>query len=533
MPENDPTRGAEHQAGYEAGGLEASGGRRLLPYGLLLALVLATHVPLLGNFAGEPDSSRYVTGLYLWARGDRVNPLVYARSMSAGYYWLGTLLSTLTHCHVQSYPLMLSILSLCATLLLAATAYELSRRMIGNSAALLCTALFAVSPAIWWMGIEPHPQAVSGALALGALCCFLRGAEVRNHVARRATRWLALSAALLTAALLIKIDAVLFFPAFFGLLLFRVRWGRECRGRLWRAGVVLCTATVAFLLLDAAILGGGLLQAQRSTRERLVEFFVVPSAVEAVKQAVPVVMAVGPVLFVFALAGIFLAMRGLRGEQRRRWLILLACWCLPGWLFWFFIQGNNPRHVAISMLGLLWIGTAGWVAACGRRIAMAAGWIAVLLNLVSVPANSSASYLLSPNVPGSVKALRAKEEQIHSLAESLAQRGGSACFVGTYTIPYFLESLVQQNGDMSSAAAHLEMGQDGAESWIKSPKSPKSPAYSVAAIKVQPERRITLPCSPAYSFEYSADGTKRRFMGSEVYSSPLWKRLTVATSGSE
>ncbi len=473
----------------------------------------------MGNFAGEPDSSRYVTGLYLWVNGDHANPLVYARSMSAGYYWLGALLAALTHSPVESYPLMLSIFSLCATILLVAVAYELSRSVIGDGAALLCTALFAISPAIWWMGIEPHPQAVSGALALAALCAFERSAATGRSMH---WRWPALSAALLAAALLVKIDAVLFFPAFFGLLLFRVRWDRTCIAGFLRAAAVLFTALVAFLLINGAILVGGPLQVQRPTRERLVEFFALPFSAGAVKQAVPVVMAVGPVLFVFLIAGVFLAMRTQRGEQRWRWLLLLVCWCLPGWLFWFFISGNNPRHVAIAMLGLLWMGVAGWVAACGRRIAMAAGLVAVLLNLVSVPANSSASYLLSPNVPGSVRALRAKEAQIASLAETLAQRGGSACFVGTYTIPYFLEDLVQ-----ASAAAHPALGQDGAQSWID------SPTYSAVAIKVQPERRIVLPCSPAYSVEYGADGVKRRFMGSEVYASPLWKRLTVGASGSE
>ena len=481
--------------------------------------MLATRVPLTGNFAGEPDSSRYVSGLYLWTNGDHANPLVYARSMSAGYYWMGTQLAALTDRPVESYPLMLNILSLCATLLLVATAYELSRLAVGDSTALLCTALFAIMPAVWWMGIEPHPQAVSGALALGALYAFLRGAEM-GRLTR--WRWLALSATLLAAALLVKIDAVLFFPAFFGLLLFRTRWNRKCMGRVLRAAAVLCAASVAFLLVDGALLEGGPLQVQRPTREGLVEFFAVPSPVGAVRQAVPVVMAVGPVLFVFVIAGVVLAMGRLRGEQRRRWVLLLATWCLPGWLFWFFISGNNPRHVAISMLGLLWMGAGGWVAACGRRIAMAAGLIAVLLNFISVPANSSASYLLSPNVPGSVKALRAKEAQIHSLAETLAQRGGSACFVGTYTIPYFLEDLIE-----GSAKAHPALGQEGAKSWVK------SPTYSIVAIKVQPERQIALPCSPAYSFEYGADGVKRRFMGSEVYSSPLWKRLTVGASGSE
>ncbi len=503
-----------------------------MQHGLLFALVLATRVPLLSNYAGEPDSSRYVTGLYLWTNGDHANPLVYARSMSAGYYWLGSQLATLTHSPVQSYPLMLSILSLCATLLLVAAAFELSRSVVGDSSAFLCAALFAISPAIWWMGIEPHPQAVSGALALGALCAFERGAVIGRPAK---WGWLAVSTALLAAALLVKIDAVLLFPAFFGLLLFHARCNRTCIAGLLRTAAVLFIALVAFLLVDGAILLGGPLDVQRPTRERLVEFLVMPSAAGAVRQAVPVVMAVGPVLFLFAIAGVILAMRSRRKEQRWRWLLLFICWCLPGWVFWFFISGNNPRHVAVSMLGLLWIGVAGWVAACGKKIAMAAGLIAVLLNLVAVPANSSASYLLSPNVPGSVRALRAKEAQIDSLAQTLAQQGGSACFVGTYTIPYFLEDLVQ-----ASAAEHPALGQRGAQSLIESPESPKSskspespnsPAYSFVAIKVQPERRIAMPCSPASSVEYDADGIKRRFMGSEVYSSPLWKWLTVGASG--
>ena len=521
MQELTLTCAAKGQAGQEARQPDASRGKRLLRHGLLFALALVTRVPLTGNFAGEPDSSRYVTGLYLWANGDRANPLVYARSMSAGYYWLGSELATLTHSPVQSYALMLSILSLCATLLLLAAAYELSRSAIGDNLALSCTALFAISPAIWWMGIEPHPQAVSGALALGALCAFHRGA-----IAQRSTRWLALSTALMTAALLLKIDAVLLFPAFFGLLLFHARWDRTCIAGLLRTAAMLFAALAAFLLIDGAILAGGPLQVQRPTRERLVEFFTIPFSAGAVRQVVPVAMALGPVLFALVVAGVFLALRRCRGEQRWRWLLLLACWCLPGWLFWFFIAGNNPRHVAVSMLGLLWIGVAGWVAACGKKIAMAAGWIAVLLNLISVPANSSASFLLSPNVPGSVRALRAKEAQIDSLAQTLSQRGGSACYVGTYTIPYFLQDLVQLEG-MRSVAAHPVLGQDGAESWIK------TQAFSVTAIKVRPERQIAMPCSPAYSFEYSEDGAKRRFMGSEVYTSPLWKRLTVGASGSE
>jgi hypothetical protein len=476
---------------------------RLSRHGLLLALVLATRIPLISNFEGEPDSARYVTGLHLWVIGDRANPLVYARSMSAGYYWLGDQLARITHTSVQSYSLMLSIVSLCATVLLAAAVYELSRYVAGDDTALLCSLSFFISPAVWWMGIQPHPQALSAAFAVAALYAYLQGVVIA-----RSALWSTISIALLTAALLVKIDAVLLFPVFIGLLLFRAGWDRGTLSRLLLTAAMLATASVAFLLVRTAIVRTGLHQLQTQTEESVREVLAIPSVTGAVKQALPIVLALGPALFLFAILGMLLAMRKFRGEHLSRWLLLLVTWSLPGWLFWFFIAGNNPRHVALFMLALLWVGITGWVAAYGYKTAATALVGAALLNFVSLPANSSTSHLLSPNVPGSARALRAREVQIRSLAEAIATQGGTGCFVGSYTIPYFRLYLLQA----SKSGAVLDR-------------------YSITCLEARPDCKVEVPCSPAYSLEYAADGSKHRFFGSEVYSSPFWTKLTVAASG--
>lgn len=492
--------------------------RRLSRHLFLLAVVLATRVPLIGNFEGEADSARYVTGLRFWVIGDRANPLIYAGSMSAGYYWLGAQLARITHSSIQNYSLLLSIVSLCATLLLTTLVYELSRYVVGDDSGLLCSLAFLISPAIWWIGIEAHPQALSAALTLAALYAYLRG-----MVMMRSTLWSVISVALLTAALLVKIDAVVLFPAFLGMLLYTADWNRQILRRLLLTLSMLAMASVAFLGVRAVIIGTGLHQVQTQTEESLRRSTVTLSVTYLIKQAVPIVLALGPVLFLFATVGVLLVTRKFSGEQRWRRLIWLITWCLPGWLFWLFIRGNSPRHVALLMLALLWVGISGWVTAFGYKTAAILLLGAVLLNfVVSLPANSaSASAFLSPNVPGSVRALRAKEMQIRSLATEIVNQGGTACFVGSYTVPYFMLYLQQIS---PSAVVTTERR---FKWWVNSDR------FSIACLGVPPGIvKAEMPNS-AYSLEYAVDGTRHRFFGNEVYSSPFWSKLTVAISGYE
>jgi hypothetical protein len=488
-------------------------------HGLLLAFVLATRIPLIGKFEGQPDSSRYIIGLHLWVIGDRDNPLVYARALSAGYYWLGGQLARITHSSVQSYALMLSIVSLCASVLLAAAVYEIGRYVVGDGTGQICSLLFLVSPAIWWMGIQPHPQALSAALAVAALYAYLQG-----MVIARSALWIAISTALLTAGLLVKIDTVLLFPAFVGLLLFRARWDRDTVNRLLLTAAMLAAASMAFLFGRAAILGASLHQLQTQTTGSVRENLAAQTVLGAVKQAVPIVTALGPVLFLFAIIGVVLVTRAFSGEQLARWLLWILTWCLPGWVFWILIAGNEPRHVALFTLALLWMGIFGWVAAYGYKTAAIVAAVAVMLNFVSLPANSGL-LLMSPNVPGSARALRAKEIQMQSMANAITIQGGTGCYVGTYTIPYIRLYLLQAN------QPGIEVGQD----WVSSDRNSitskswaKSDRYSITFLEVRPGHKIEMPCSPAYSFEYAADGTQLRFFGNEFDSSPFWTKLRVA-----
>src|SRR6202158_3414746 len=411
---------------------------RLSSHLVLIALALITRVPLIGNFEGEPDTARYVTGLYLWSNGDRASPLGYAKTMSAGYCWLAAPLAALTHASVQNYSLMLSIVSLCGTLLMASAVYELSRFVTGDQLALLCSVLFLLSPAIWWMGIQGHPQALAVALAMLGLYAY-----VRAMVISRSWYWFAVAVVALTMSLLMKIDAILLFPAFFGLLVFRWPSDKMIAVPLLATVGLLGLASAGFLLTYSLILQTGVTQVQGATNRLMGMFLVIPSGSGILRQAAPIVLALGPVLFLFTAVGLVFLMRKHSGQQLSRWLVVFLTWFLPGSIVWFFIAGTNPRHVAVFTLVLIWAGVTGWVRAVGIRVTVAIALMVMLLNFWSIPANSDTSYLLSPNVPGGVRALRAREDEIRYVAATMANRGGTSCFLGTYTVPYFRVYLLQ------------------------------------------------------------------------------------------
>jgi 4-amino-4-deoxy-L-arabinose transferase-like glycosyltransferase len=476
----------------------------LLPYAVSIVFVLATRLPLIGNPGVEPDAPRYVLGLHLWRLGDRGNQLVFDKMISPGYYWLAAHLTAMTHTSLENYSLALSLLSLFATLLMIPALYEISRWLTGTRGALLCVLLFLVTPAMWWLSIEAHPQAISVCLSLWSLYAFLRGGVISTS-----RPWLVISGLILVMALLARGDAVLLFPAYFGLLLFFRPWDRTILPALSKTVALLGATSLVFLAIRAWMLGTGLLGPHLEVFN-----FVLPAPFTAMKQAGPIVMAVGPVLFLFVIAGSLLSVSA-RHRESARWMVLLATWCLPGFLFYFQLPDNLPRHVAVYMLALIWAAVAGVEERFGRKAA-AIIVIVAALNFVSVPPNSSNGLLMSPNVPGSVRALHAREKEIRTVAER-ASTDGIKCFVGTYTIPYFLLYTMEA---VNPAPA---IGATGNISWIKSDR------HSIYSHNVEPYLKISMPCSPAYSLEYGPDGSKHRYFGKEIYSSSIWTKLTLAT----
>jgi len=480
---------------------------RLLSHLLLIAIVLVTRVPLIGNFVGEPDSIRFVTGTHLWLAGDHNNQLVFARVISPGYYWFAAHLASATNTPPDSYPLLLTIVSLCAALLMTPALYELGRYIAGHRIALLSAILFLISPAVWWLGIEPHPQLLSMALMFLSLWSFVRGIVIAQS-----PWWTALCALTLSLSLLIRGDSVLLFPAFLSLVLVLHRWDRSIwRALLWTTGLLVFTSATYLLtralILDTRVLGQPL---------RVFEL-IAPSGITILKQIVPLVMAVGPIMFLFCIVGALLLLRTKRTEELSRWSILLAGWFLPGFLFYVLFPDNLPRHVAIYTLAVIWVGVAGIANLFQRSLASVVTAVAAI-NFVCVPANSNSAFLMSPNVPMSMQALRAREREMCTMAQDTKDRGG--CFVGTYTIPYFLQYVLQAKRQLQPL-----VGAKGTTSWIKSND------YEMLFQEVSSQPKIEMPCSPAYSLEFTADGRRQRFFGKEVYSSPVWAKLTIQASG--
>ncbi len=484
-------------------------------YVALIALALATRVPLIGNFEGEPDSSRYVTGVHLWIVGDRGNHLVYERQMSAGFYWFAAQLARLVGASVDNYSLMLNLVSLCASVLLVPLLFLLSQRVAGRSAAFLCAFLFLLSPAVWWMGIEPHPQIISLLFVMLSLYAYLRGV-----VDQTSTAWIAGSMLALTLALLVKIDAVLLFGAFFGVLLFFTSWDRITGALVWRTLGLLALSSLLFVLLRAVILRGSLVQLQAETDRAVSGYWILPSGLTAFKQAIPTLLALGPVLFVFLVIGLVLFFARMPISQSARWLILLVSCSIPGWIFWFLISGNNPRHVAVFGLPLIWIGVSGWMRAFSRRTAVIAAAAAVVLNFLAIPANSSPTMLMSPNVAASAVLLHKRQNEIRAVAKAATAASGAGCFLGTYTVPYFRLYALQASQALKPSVEENSFG-----SLVRSNR------YLISCPGVVPGRTVP-SCTPAYSVEFATDGTHVRFFGRELYSSPVWRYLLQAAGES-
>ena len=503
---------------------------RWLPHIILTAFVAVTRLPLFGPFVGEPDSCRYLTGLYLWLAGDRGNHLIYAKAMSAGYYSLMGTLVRLSHAGVHQYALITNGVSICAALLTAPIIFELGRRLTDDRIAFLGSFLFLASPAVWWMGIQPHPQASSTLLCLLSLYACWRGLTETSGIA-----WRLLSVLSMVGALLMKIDAVLVIPAFYGLQLLCPETRKKRIVLFWTVTTMLCLAVATFLIVRPLILSMGIHQTWLETEEPLSFFLFMPKGLLVVRQALPVVMALGPATFLFVAIGVVLLTRAPRSGELLRWMILIGTWTLVGCGFWFFVAGNVPRHVAVFTLPLIWMGLAGWSQCFGRhRIAFTLVCILVpIINFFTVPPNSSNSHLLSPNVPESALMLRMRGNEIRAIARDVANQK-RACFIGTYTIPYLRYYLLEETSDSAPS-----LGEKGRRSWVRTKH------YWVTCTDVQAFSANTrtegnsrsgyadeMPWSRIYSVEYRPDGSKIRYFGSEVYVSRLWMLLTVAASGS-
>jgi hypothetical protein len=218
-------------------------------------------------------------------------------------------------------------MSLVAALVTAPALYYLGTLLVPRAAALAATAVLLLGPGWWWAGLQAHPQGLTLALQLLSMIAFLEA--WRRTPTRASAAWLAVSAAILTASLLVKSDAALLFPAYFGLRLFQrsvqAETGRveSPRRSVLLGAVVLAAAYGGFMVLHRLITGPVAAVADQATAH-ITRFLALPRGGELLGQIAPIVFAPGPVAFVGALAVAVVFFARAQPAARRRWAVLIA-----------------------------------------------------------------------------------------------------------------------------------------------------------------------------------------------------------------
>ena len=142
-----------------------------------MALVLVTRIPLLG--IAEPDSALFTIGAPQWLRDGPHAVAIYFATACAFYYALVTTIIRHLLLNAQKCSESMSVLSLAGGLGIALFGYLTGLRFVGPGAAFRAMLLFVLSPGLWWVTAEPHPQAISIALGFAAIWSFLRYLEER------------------------------------------------------------------------------------------------------------------------------------------------------------------------------------------------------------------------------------------------------------------------------------------------------------------------------------------------------------------
>jgi len=464
----------------------------------LTFLALVTREPLLGRSLGEADGARYLLGLEQWLIQGPGAPFVYAKVLSPGYY---AAMAALVKVGLGRPQVLMDAASFLAAVISAPLLYWIGCQLTSPVTAALGTALFLLAPAVWWLGIEPHPQGISFLFFLLALAAFLY---------RRSPAWLLVAGVCLGLGLLVKNDLVLLcgvFPA--------LAWRGGARSpRAFLASLTIPTIGAAMFLLGRSwILGLSLGASQHLSQKAVAEFWSIPHGAEWLKQLVPMFLAGGVVTFALVLAGLGVGVRS--REWRRRWLAPVALWAAPGAIFWFFIRGNNARHMAPLLLLPLWAAIESLALKLPRRrrpgLAAIAAVVVLGLNWILVAPSSNTTLYPSANVPASQRDLVMRSRE---LAGWVAAAPGPACFIGNYTLPY-MEQAIEQ----SRPAQVLSDGGDAVIiGGARFMEVDSSAAYLAAARRCELLNHAT-----PHSLEYDARGAHERFLGEEWQALP-WRR---------
>ncbi|HXR96777.1 MAG TPA: hypothetical protein VN709_02945 [Terriglobales bacterium] len=465
---------------------------------VLTGWVALTRLALVAAMPGEPDSALFPVGLWRWVTAGPLATRVYDRSFSPGYYWLAAQLVRWGHIEVGKYIVLLNSISLIAALAMAPLAYQAARAYLPSLTAFWASWIWLLSPAVWWLGMEAHPQALGIALALGALV-------LQRHAIERGGGWWLTVYGALTAAWLVRCDVAFLYGAFLTPFAVPDASGRRAAAdcRLGFTLAALAASGASFLVLRRVIVGNwrAASGAEPGTLRQISNFF---GQLSPAHQALPFLTAGGVAATLLALAGVMWLPR----STRRRWVAIIALWSAPAAVFWIVVRGNNVRHVALCTLPLLWAGAAGWA---GWRMPRRVRWhpvaviaVAVVLLDCFLPVSANLTLYPTGNVPGAARALRLEEASMLSLAKQLARAPGGRCYFGSYTSAYLLYDVVALWAAKPSAG-RLRFVADMPVTKVWTTPSPV-PLVLHDVYSTGEYLRAQANCQEAYSLEYSRSG---------------------------
>jgi Dolichyl-phosphate-mannose-protein mannosyltransferase len=488
-------------------------------YGVIMAVVVLTRGLVWDSPTGEPDTARYVFGVRLWTEVGPQSPSIINRELSSGYYWLVAHLVRLGNVPFTGIPRLLGAVSLAAALATGPALYHLGTQVVSRPAALVATIALLLGPGWWWTGVQAHPQGLTLALQLVSLIAFLRAWH--RTPPRPSAAWLAASGLTLTAALLVKSDAALLFPAYVGLRLFQRLRQREplvsaaTARSLLLTGGLLAAAYAAFTVSHRLITGPVTVAEEASAH--IGRFLMLPRDLEnLLSQLAPIVFGPGPVVMVVVAAAVVAFFFLAETAARLRWAILLAAWALPGYVFWLCIDGNNARHVIPLAIPIFWLGFA-WLERAGAWRLTALACAAILGNLV-VPANSGLSLYPSMNVPQSAALMRERQEALHQAAHRLvAADAPTVCYVGRTTQDYVAQ-YVLEHADGAGYAVDLVPSQH----LTLDLRHADGRAKRIEVIGLRGRQDVGINprrwpgCSLVETLEYDHAGRRQRYFGTEL-----------------
>jgi len=306
--------------------------------------------------------------------------LLYGRLISPGFYsFFHVVLPRLVHDRAQIVDALNGIAAGAAGVT-AAALYLLYRASFGRPAAIACTLIVALSPVAWESGTSFHPIGIALPLMVMAGLAF-----AWSERSRRGRAWWAIATLLAAAALLMRNEVALAFPAaLVAAALSPGRWRTWLRA-LVAEGVALGIYLIAAQRVASATAGEGGLAGWATG---FASSYLRPAAIG--RSAVWASFALGPVTVALAAAGLRRAAREPEAKVRRGLAVALAL-ALPAILLWLPNTTAVLRHYLLALPALVWIAGAAWLERMPRA-GLVAVTLAVLIGNLLIPEALYAGY---------------------------------------------------------------------------------------------------------------------------------------------